>query len=176
MCLHCKGKLGDNFINERVIVEKQIDKVDLEILELLRANGRYSFAEIGRRVHLSVPAVAARVRRMEQVGIIEGYHAKINFEQLGLPILVFIQVWVPVEKYPPFKRLVSNMQGVVEWHHVTGDASYILKILLPSVAHLEAIVSELSDYGQTRSSIVMSSGDGKTASLLKIMAAELHRT
>ena len=140
-------------------VEKELDELDWKILRLLEENGRLSFAELGRRVNLSVPAVAARVRNMEDAEIITGYHAKINLLKVGLPVLVFVQVWVPVEKYPSFKRLVGDMDGVVEWHHVTGDASFILKIVLPSVSDLEAVVTKLSRYGQTASSIVMSSNE-----------------
>ena len=137
--------------------EKELDELDWKILRLLGENGRLSFAELGRHINLSVPAVAARVRNMEQAGVIEGYHAQINLPKIGLPVLVFVQVWVPVEKYPSFKELISGMDGVIEWHHVTGDASFILKIALPSVSHLEAIIVELSQYGQTESSVVMSS-------------------
>ena len=140
-------------------VEKELDELDWKILRLLMKNGRLSFAEIGRRVNLSVPAVAARVRSMEESGIITGYHAKINLPKVGLPVLIFVQAWVPAEKYPSFKQLIGGMDGVIEWHHVTGDASFILKIALPSVSHLEAVIAELSQYGQTASSIVMSSGD-----------------
>jgi len=140
--------------------EKELDELDWKILRLLGKNGRLPFAEIGRRVNLSVPAVAARVRRMEEAEIIAGYHAKINLPKVGLPVLIFVQVWVPVEKYPSFKELINGMDGVVEWHHVTGDASFVLKIALPSVSHLEAVIVEFSQYGQTASLVVMSSGEG----------------
>ncbi len=140
--------------------EKELDELDWKILRLLVENGRLSFAEIGRRVNLSVPAVAARVRSMEEAEIIAGYHAKINLPKVGLPVLIFVQVWVPVEKYPSFKELINGMDGVVEWHHVTGDASFVLKIALPSVSHLEAVIVEFSQYGQTASLVVMSSGEG----------------
>ncbi len=145
--------------------EKELDELDWKILRLLVENGRLPFAEIGRRVNLSVPAVAARVRRMEEAEIIAGYHAKINLPKVGLPVLIFVQVWVPVEKYPSFKELIGGMDGVVEWHHVTGDASFVLKIALPSVSHLEAVIVEFSQYGQTASLVVMSSGEGDVTAL-----------
>jgi len=146
-------------------VEKELDELDWKILRLLMENGRLSFAEIGRRVNLSVPAVAARVRSIEDAEIITGYHAKINLPKVGLPVLVFVQVWVPAEKYPSFKQLIGGMDGAIEWHHVTGDASFILKIALPSVSHLEAVIVELSQYGQTASLVVMSSGEGDVTAL-----------
>ncbi len=138
-------------------LEKELDSVDWQILVLLQENARLSYAEIGRRVGLSLPAVAERVRRLEEGGIIEGYQATINLSQIGLPVTVFIQMRVPVEKYPPFKRLVKGLMEVVECHHVTGDEAFILKVVLKSMAHLEAMVEQLSQYGQTTSAVVMSS-------------------
>lgn len=138
-------------------LERAPDKTDRQILALLQENARLSYAEIGRRVGLSLPATAERVRRLEEAGIIEGYRAKINREKAGLPVTVFIQARIPVENYPRFTERVRCLSGVIECHHVTGAEAFILKIALKSVSELEIVIAELSQFGQTTSSIVMSS-------------------
>jgi Lrp/AsnC family leucine-responsive transcriptional regulator len=139
-----------------VTFETKLDHVDWQILELLQQNARLSYAEIGRRVGLSSPAAAERVRRVEEAGIIQGYHARINPAKIGRPVMVFIQARVPVERYAPFKDLVSGLSEIVECHHVTGNEAFILKAVLKSIAYLEPLVTQLSQYGQTTTSIVMS--------------------
>lgn len=138
-------------------LEVKLDHTDRKILGLLQENGRLSYAEIGRQVGLSLPAAAERVRRLESAGIITGYHAAIDPAKIGFPITVFIQVQVPVEQYPAFKAFVENLPEVVECHHVTGNEAFILKAILVAFEKLEALVAQLSRYGQTTSSVVMSS-------------------
>jgi Lrp/AsnC family leucine-responsive transcriptional regulator len=137
--------------------KKQLDHIDWQILELLQENARLSYAEIGRRVGLSLPAAAERVRRLEETGIIEGYHTQINPEKLGLSVTAFIRVSVPVEKYPQFTALVRNLAEVLECHHVTGVEAFVMRVVVTSISHLESLVTQLSQYGQTTTSIVMSS-------------------
>ena len=137
--------------------KKQLDHIDWQILELLQDNARLSYAEIGRRVGLSLPAAAERVRRLEEAGIIEGYHTQINPEKLGLSVTAFIRVSVPVEKYPQFTALVCNLAEVLECHHVTGIEAFVMRVVVTSISHLESLVTQLSQYGQTTTSIVMSS-------------------
>src|SRR5574341_701792 len=69
-----------------------LDKTNREILYLLQEDARMPLAEIGRRVGLSAPSVAERVRRMEEAGIIEGYHARLNLDKAGLPITAYIEI------------------------------------------------------------------------------------
>jgi len=137
--------------------KKALDKTDWQILTLLQENARLSYAEIGRRVGLSLPAAAERIRRMEEAEIIEGYYAKIKPEAIGLNISAFIRAFVPAEKYPQFTSLVSSLSEVLECHHVTGEEAFVLKIAVTSIPHLEQVVAQLSQYGQTSASIVMSS-------------------
>jgi Lrp/AsnC family leucine-responsive transcriptional regulator len=135
---------------------KRLDQTDWKILQLLQENARISYTEIGRQVGLSLPAAAERVRRLEEGGIIEGYHAQINPEKIGLSVVAFIQVHVPVEKYPQFTALVADLSEVIEGYHVTGVEAFVLKVMLASISDLEALVNKLSRYGQTTTSIVLS--------------------
>ncbi len=137
--------------------KKVLDKTDWQILTLLQENARLSYAEIGRRVGLSLPAAAERIHRMEEAEIIEGYYAQVKPEVAGLAISAFIRVFVPTEKYSHFTTLVGNLNEALECHHVTGEEAFVLKVAATSVSHLEQVVAQLSQYGQTSTSIVMSS-------------------
>jgi Lrp/AsnC family leucine-responsive transcriptional regulator len=132
----------------------QLDRVDWQILELLQENARLSYAEIGRQVSLSSPAVIERIRRLEDVGIIEGYYAHLNLEKA---VRAFIHIGVPAEKYPQFKRTINKLDEVTECHHVTGGTAFIIQVGVTSLSHLEAIVAQLGQHGQTETFVILSS-------------------
>ena len=137
--------------------KKLLDTIGRKILGALQADARLSFAELGRTVNLSPPAVAERVRRMEEAGIITGYHAAVNLEEIGLPVAAFVRMQVPAERYPRLIALATKLPEVLECHHVSGSDSFILKVVVPSIPHLEELISRLSAYGSTMTSIVLSS-------------------
>lgn len=137
--------------------KKLLDDVGWRILRELQEDARLSFAELGRRVGLSLPAVAERVRRMEDAGIITGYHAEINLQKIGLPVMALIRVTVPGEKYPTVISLARDLPQVLECHHLTGTDSFVLKVVAISLPHLETLITQLSTYGETTTSIVLSS-------------------
>lgn len=120
-------------------------------------DARLSYAELGRRVGLSLPAVAERVRRMEEAGIITGYRAEVNPGAMGLSILAFIRLNVAGREYPVIIALIKELTEVLECHHLTGTDSFILKVTTSSIPHLESLITQLSTYGQTATSIVLSS-------------------
>ncbi|MFN8457535.1 MAG: Lrp/AsnC family transcriptional regulator [Anaerolineae bacterium] len=137
--------------------KKLLDEVGWQILRALQEDARLSFAELGRRVGLSLPAVAERVRRMEEAGIITGYHAQVNLAKVGWPITAFIRMIVPRERYPAFLAAIGAWPEVLEGHHLTGSESFIIKTVVASIADLESFIDRLSEYGQTTTSIVLSS-------------------
>jgi Lrp/AsnC family leucine-responsive transcriptional regulator len=137
--------------------KRLLDPIGLKILGALQADARLSFAELGRTVNLSPPAVAERVRRMEEAGIINGYHAEVNLKEIGLPVAAFIRIQVSTEKYPRLIALARKLPEVLECHHVSGSDSFILKVAVPSISHLEEVIGRLSVYGSTMTSIVLSS-------------------
>ena len=138
-------------------LDYKLDRVDWHILQLLQENGRFTYAEIGRAVGLSAPAVAERIHRLEEADLIEGYHAQINPAKVGLHVLAFVRVSVPREKYPKFTVLVNQLPQVMECHHVTGVEAFILKVAVASVEELERLVEQVGKYGATMTSVVMSS-------------------
>jgi Lrp/AsnC family leucine-responsive transcriptional regulator len=140
---------------------KLLDEVGWQIVGALQEDGRLSFAELGRRVGLSLPAAAERVRRLEEAGIITGYRAEVNLAKIGLTIMAFIRMYTPREHYPALIALLKRLPQALECHHLTGSESFIIKIAVSSMADLESLIGQLSAYGQTTTSIVLSSSLSK---------------
>ncbi|MGH9845518.1 MAG: Lrp/AsnC family transcriptional regulator [Blastocatellia bacterium] len=137
--------------------EKLLDDIGWHILRELQENARISFAELGRRVGLSVPAVTERVRKMEEAGIITGYHADVNPEKVGYPITAFIRMSITGNVSTQIVGLVQELAEVEECHRGTGGDSFIMKVRVASVAHLEHLIERFLPFGTTTTSIVLSS-------------------
>lgn len=134
-----------------------MDSISHRILAELQADARISFAELGRKVGLSAPAVTERVRRLESEGVITGYHAHIDPVAAGRTILAFVRMTSPPELGARLSTLVRDIPEVLEFHHVTGTEGFVLKVAVESVAHLEKVIARLLPFGQTTTSIVLSS-------------------
>ncbi len=137
--------------------EKLLDRIGRKILVALQEDARLSFAELGKKVGLSPPAVIERVRRMEETGIIAGYHADVNLKAIGLEVTAFIRLRCTSEKYPQVLALSKKLTEILECYHVSGPDSFILRVAVRSVEHLEEVIGKLSVCGSTATSIVLSS-------------------
>ena len=138
-------------------IEKMLDTTGWQLLQALQQNARLSYSELGQRVGLSSPAVAERVRRMEDAGIISGYHAEINLSKVGFPITAIIRMSTsPGERCTRFTGFVENIPEVLECYRVTGSDALIMKVMASSVEHLEELIDQLSAHGQLTTSIVLS--------------------
>jgi Lrp/AsnC family transcriptional regulator, leucine-responsive regulatory protein len=137
--------------------DKLLDDTGWAILRELQSDARLPYAEIGRRVGLSAPAVMERVRRMEEVGIIKGYRAEINLEKVGAPILAFVRVANAGIKEDRILDVCRQMCEVLECHHVLGHECYYIKVAVATMHHLERVLGQLSRYSQTTTTIVLSS-------------------
>jgi Lrp/AsnC family transcriptional regulator, leucine-responsive regulatory protein len=137
--------------------EKILDRTSWKLLQALQTNGRMSFSELGRRVGLTSPAVAERLRRMEEAGVITGYRADVDPEKVGLSLTAIVGLTTLPDRYPQIITLIQNMPEVLECHHVTGNYSFVMKIIARSTTHLEEAIAQLSQYGSTTTSIVLSS-------------------
>src|SRR6266851_6080789 len=133
-----------------------LDETGWQILEQLQQNGRMSFAELGRHVALTLPAVAERVRKMEDTGIITGFRAEVNPAKIGLPIAAFIRISVVGDVFSRIAKAVRDMPEVLECHRGTGADSFTLKVVVESVQHLESLIDKLTPFGTTSTSIVLS--------------------
>jgi Lrp/AsnC family transcriptional regulator, leucine-responsive regulatory protein len=137
----------------------ELDRISWKIIEELQQDARLSWAELGRRVGLTTPAVAERVYRLEKLGVIRGFHADISLERLGMPILIFVRLSIsgPESTVRAFQQQVVKWMEVLECHRVTGSDSFILKARVVSVEHLEQFLDKLGHYGTTSTSTVLSS-------------------
>lgn len=137
----------------------ELDAIAWKILENLQSHARMSFAELGRNVGLSTPAVAERVRRLEEAGVITGYHASVNMAKLGVPIHVLMRLTIPGGDLQIGRTVsaVKELPEITRCHRITGDESFIIEAHLVSVHHLEALIDKLSAFGATATSTVLSS-------------------
>ena len=134
-----------------------IDEIDWKILKELQINARVTFAELGRRVGLTTPAVIERIRKMEDAQIITGYRAEIDTAKVGLPITAFIRMSITGVDYSHIIEVVSESMEVLECHRGTGGDSFIMKVAVADVGHLQTLIDKLTPYGITTTSIVLSS-------------------
>jgi Lrp/AsnC family leucine-responsive transcriptional regulator len=134
-----------------------LDSIGWHILRELQENARIPFAELGRRVGLSTPAVADRVRNMEAQGIISGYRTEVDPKACGYPVLAFIRVNVAGDKLQHFVKLARSCPEVLECHRVTGAESFIIKMAVSDIAHLETAIDSLMPYVATTTSMILSS-------------------
>jgi Lrp/AsnC family transcriptional regulator, leucine-responsive regulatory protein len=137
----------------------ELDGIAWKILESLQKNARLTFAELGRQVGLSTPAVAERVRRLEEAGVITGYHAAVNMTKLGVPIRILVRLTIPGGDLQVSRavKAIKNMTEIRRCHRITGDESFIIEADVVSIRHLEALIDQLSPLGATSTSTVLSS-------------------
>jgi Lrp/AsnC family transcriptional regulator, leucine-responsive regulatory protein len=130
-----------------------LDTYDVRILTELQADARTTLAELGRRVHLSQPAVAERVRKLEAAGVITGYRATVNLGALGYGIRALVRVGRT--EYERVVRLVEAQPEVVNAWNITGEDSWMLQIAVTDVAHLDEVVTQLCLLAETSTSIIL---------------------
>ncbi|MCW2279490.1 Lrp/AsnC family transcriptional regulator [Heliophilum fasciatum] len=133
-----------------------LDQTDLEILQLLRKNSRMQWKEIGEIVHMTGQATSGRIRRLEEIGIIEGYTVKINEEKLGRIILALITVFMKSNDHRSFQNFVRQEESIVESHRISGDGCYWLKARVKSQNDLEKLLDNILRYGNYRLQISIS--------------------
>ena len=136
---------------------ERLDSTDWRILEMLQLDGRAPLSALARKIGLSQPATSERVKRLESLGVIEGYAARVNFQAVGLDLLAIARVRTTFEKLQDCLKLFASMPEILEVHRVTGEDCLILKVLVPKAAQLESVIDRLAKYGSVTTSIVLSS-------------------
>ena len=130
-----------------------LDAHDTRILSELQADARLSMAELGRRVHLSQPAVTERLRKLEASGVISGYRATVDLSRMGYGIRALIRVGRA--DYNRVVQLVGQTPECVNAYNVTGEDSWVLEIAVQDVAHLDTVVSKFCLMTETATSIIL---------------------
>lgn len=133
-----------------------IDDLNWRILNCLQKNARESFANIGRQVGLTPPAVAERVKKMEDMGILEGYQASLSYALTGHQLKAIITLRAFMGKLKPFLSLVPSLKEVINCYRITGNENIIMEVVLKDQFHLEQFIDKLIQYGETRTHIILS--------------------
>lgn len=120
-----------------------LDEKDLAILEVLEADARLGYAEVGRRVGLAASSVHDRVRKLERAGVIRGYRAEVDHEAAGLPITAFVSLALQPTSPPDIPERVAELPLVESCYSVAGDNSYVLLVRAPDTRALEELVDAL---------------------------------
>ena len=134
----------------------KLDKTDLKILHLLESNARISLKEIAAANYMSSPGVAARIRKMQDMGIIKSFHTEIDYSLLGYNIKAFINLEVNPKDKASFYPYIKEIPNVIECCCVTGDYSMLLKVLFRKPEELDHFINELQQFGRTKTLITFS--------------------
>src|SRR5580704_7293972 len=117
------------------------DAIDLQIIAILQDHGRIPLVKLGEQVGLSAPSVIERVKKLEDGGIITGYHASVDARMLGKDVTAFIGVSIGHPRaLGMFERSVAQLEDVLECHHVTGEHTVLLKVKTNNTATLEKLI------------------------------------
>ncbi|WP_329080292.1 MULTISPECIES: Lrp/AsnC family transcriptional regulator [unclassified Streptosporangium] len=135
---------------------ENLDATDWSILVEVQRDGRIPITELGRRVNLSASATTERIRRLEATGVITGYHADVDLEKAGFPVLAVVRLKYPGSRHQPLHRLLDERPEILECLRTTGDDCYMLKVAATSMGHLEELVNELAQLGSTTTNLVYS--------------------
>ncbi len=133
-----------------------MDDIDRKIVSLLEKNSRISLNQLSQHVFLTPPAVAARIEKLETRGILKGYHAIVDMEKLGFPIVAFVELTMPPEEKTAFTSFITDCPNVTECHHVAGAYSMLIKVCFATPSKLDAFVGSLQHFGKTQTQIVFS--------------------
>jgi Lrp/AsnC family leucine-responsive transcriptional regulator len=136
---------------------QRLDEVNVLLIRELEEDARLSHAELGRRVGLSAPAVAERLQRLQETGVITGYHAAVDPRALGFSLSAILRIRPAPRELPKVAQLARDTPEVVECHRVTGDDCFFMKLHVRDVEHLEEVIDAFAFYGQTTTSIMQTS-------------------
>jgi Lrp/AsnC family leucine-responsive transcriptional regulator len=142
---------------DRGPVHPLLDMTNLRLLEALVADPRLSIAALARRVDMSPPAVAERLQRLQESGVIAGYHVDIDARAVGLPLMAYVRVRPGPGQLSKIADLARQTPQVVECHRITGEDCFLMKVHVAAIEQLESVLDSFLVYGQTTTSIVQSS-------------------
>lgn len=119
-----------------------MDNIDLQILEILKGNSRMTSSDISKIIHLSVPSIAERIRKLEKKGVINQFTVKLNRKAMGqnYVVYIFVQLHGSAETQL-FRKTIIQSPQVLECHHTSGEYDYLLKVALPDLAELEDFIT-----------------------------------
>jgi Lrp/AsnC family transcriptional regulator, leucine-responsive regulatory protein len=133
-----------------------LDEINRRLLDELQRDGRVAFAELGRRVGLSAPAVAERVGRLEREGVITGYRAEVDPRAIGYRLAAVVRVRPFARQIHKIPEIAEQTPEIVECERITGEDCYLLRLHVHEMEDLEPVLDRFTPFGQTTTSIVHS--------------------
>ncbi|MBC2839887.1 Lrp/AsnC family transcriptional regulator [Robiginitalea sp. SC105] len=134
----------------------KLDKLHWSILSALQQNARISLSALGRSIGLTPPAVAERVKRLEDLGVIEGYWTGVSHTRVGYQLKAIITLRAFMGKLKPFLERVRSLDEVINCYRITGNENIIMEVVFRDQFHLERFIDQLIQYGETRTHIILS--------------------
>jgi Lrp/AsnC family transcriptional regulator, leucine-responsive regulatory protein len=134
-----------------------LDAVNLGLLRALLDDPRMTIAALARRIGMSAPAVAERVQRLQESGVIAGFRLDLDPRALGLPLAAYVRVRPVAGQMAKIADLAQRTPQVVECHRITGEDCFLLKVHVAAIDQLETVLDAFLAFGQTTTSIVQSS-------------------
>jgi len=165
-----RGKMSPIVLRDFTMGLPMLDDIDIAILEILQKNGRTKRNELAEKVGLSLPSVSERMRKMEELGVIQGYHATVDAKTVGKDVTAFITVTVDSSKhFQPFIEHVRANDEILEVHAVTGEGTHLLKIRTENATTLEKLLAKIQSWhGVTRTATSVVLSTAKETMQLKI--------
>ncbi len=133
-----------------------MDAIDRKILQLLERDARMPLKQLAKAVYLSSPAVSARIRNLEQQGILTGYRAVVDIQRIGYPIQAFINLEMEPRQKAEFYPWAGGEENILECNCVTGQYSMLLRVAFCSTMDLDQFIGKLQRFGRTQTQIVFS--------------------
>jgi Lrp/AsnC family leucine-responsive transcriptional regulator len=134
-----------------------MDSIDGAIIQALQQNSRLSMRKLAERVHMTAPAVAERIHRLEEQGIITGYIIRVDTQKIKPMLLAYIDVIMKSSDHQSFLHFVKVSQEIGECHRIAGDACYLLKVEVPNHSILNSFLEALLTYANYRLNMVIAS-------------------
>jgi Lrp/AsnC family leucine-responsive transcriptional regulator len=141
----------------KINVVIDLDDINQDLIDLLQRDARMSYRELGEAIGLSAPAVAERVRKLEEAGVITGYHATVDYEAVGFPLLCIIRLNLTSGVGGALDEIIESCPEVIESNRVTGSESHVIRARVSSTEHLEELLHVLWEFGTSVTNIVTSS-------------------
>jgi len=135
----------------------ELDRLDWRIIEALQTHARVTNTELGKQIGLSQPAVSARIRRLEEQGVIEGYSARINAGLIGRDISALIRIQTSHAQIAKCLKAFAAMPEIIEAHRITGSDCFIVRVVVERMKQLESVIDALARFGPVATSIVLAS-------------------
>lgn len=134
-----------------------LDRLDWRILEALQSNARISNTDLGKQIGLSQPAVTARIKRLEEQGVIEGYTARINPGLVGRGIAAIVRIRTTHAQIKQCLSAFETMPEIVEADRITGEDCFMVRIVVEDMTQVEAAIDSLARFGPVTTSVVLAS-------------------